>query len=227
MIKNVEPLEHQRDIELSLVMSWSEANSVADDLIHHRFDYGMGLLIKIGIYTPLLISDILRLKWIDLLNKNKTTLGGIENKKGQYIPFNKHLQKNIENVYELYCKFHGRDIDLSEYVITRNGEHMNSMKVGRFFAKLHKMYPLLQRPIKVTTLRATFGRRIISQYGETPEVMSLLKNLFGQASSNGVRKALLLDMPEDDLSLDSIFSKLNKNRAYYHEIDGTVHRKPF
>jgi hypothetical protein len=69
--------------------------------------------------------------------------------------------------------------------------------------------------------------KIISQYGETPEVISLLKTLLGQASSIGVRKSLFLDLLEDDLTLESICAKLDKDRESYLEVDGTIHRSEF
>jgi len=227
MIAHDNTPEPMVNIELSPVMSWKEANSIANDLIHNRYDYGMGLMIKIGIYSPLLISEILRLTWADLMTSDLKSVKGIENKKGQFIPFNKQIRKDIVDVYHLYCEFNGNKLELSEYVVVRKGEHQNSTQVGRFFAKLHKMYPMLQRPIKMATLRATFGRRILSQYGETPEVISLLKTLLGQASSIGVRKALFLDVLSDDLSLESICSNLDKERETFLEVDGTIHRFKF
>ena len=63
-------------------------------------NYKMSLLIAIGCFTGLLISDILALRWNQILNVDEFTV--IEKKTGKQrtLRLNPQLQKHIQECYE-------------------------------------------------------------------------------------------------------------------------------
>ena len=209
------------------LMTWDEANFIADDLIN-KFDYGLGLMIKMGIYTPLLISEMLRLTWGDLLENENKAVKGIKDKKNLFIFFNPKLQQTIIDVFHRYRNYNldvnAQKTTMTTSVIVRHGVPQNSTQINRFFAKLPYMYPNLNKEIKPKSLRATFGRRIVDIYGDTPEVMALLKLLFGQPSTTEVRRALYFDNHRYDLSHDMVLYNLHLTTEREYEVDGTIHR---
>lgn len=223
----------KKEIHLPPVMSWDEANNIANNLVYDKGEYSLGLLIMMGIHIPTLVSEMLRLTWGDLLDSKQSVVKGITNNKGIFITFNEELRELISNVFQLTFTYnlreHKRSIGMDEPVMVRNGVAQHPTHINRFFANLHKdkWYPELGRPIEVSSLRATFGRRVIDQYGQSPEVMTFLKKLLGQPSANGVRKVLYYDILTDKLTIEDVFSNLHKERETIIEVDKTVHRGKF
>ena len=62
-------------------------------------DWKFALLIAIGIYSGLRISDILTLRWNDLLDKDILDIVEKKTKKGRKITINKQLRQIVHRVF--------------------------------------------------------------------------------------------------------------------------------
>ena len=79
-------------------LQWSEAMNLIRKLARDN-NYKMSLLIALGCFTGLRISDILALRWNQILDAEKFTIIEIKTGKQRTIRINMQLQQHIRDCY--------------------------------------------------------------------------------------------------------------------------------
>ena len=133
------------------------------------------LLISTGCYLGLRISDLLDLKWEQLLNKTKVELQ--EKKTGKFRTLTVHPELK-EILQRLYKKE-----DLSDYIfINRYGtKPINIQYVNRKLKEIMTKYNINGR-YSSHFMRKTLGRRIWNQNNCSEKSLLLLGQLFNHSS---------------------------------------------
>ena len=80
-------------------LQWSEAMNLVRKLARDS-NYKMSLLIALGCFTGLRISDILALRWNQILDAEEFTITEIKTGKQRTIRINMQLQQHIRDCYE-------------------------------------------------------------------------------------------------------------------------------
>lgn len=80
-------------------LRWDEMSNLVRRLSRDG-DYKMSLLIAIGCFWGLRISDILSLRWKDILNVDEFTLQEKKTKKNRTIRINPQLKRHIAECYD-------------------------------------------------------------------------------------------------------------------------------
>ena len=80
-------------------LQWSEAMNLVRKLARDS-NYKMSLLIALGCFTGLRISDILALRWNQILDAEEFTIIEIKTGKQRTIRINMQLQQHIRDCYE-------------------------------------------------------------------------------------------------------------------------------
>ena len=80
-------------------LQWSEAMNLIRKLAKGS-NYKMSLLIALGCFTGLRISDILALRWNQILDADEFTIIEHKTKKKRTIRVNLQLKKHIRDCYE-------------------------------------------------------------------------------------------------------------------------------
>ena len=80
-------------------LQWSEAMNLIRKLARDS-NYKMSLLIALGCFTGLRISDILALRWNQILDAEEFTIIEIKTGKQRTIRINMQLQQHIRDCYE-------------------------------------------------------------------------------------------------------------------------------
>ena len=80
-------------------LQWSEAMNLIRKLARDS-NYKMSLLIALGCFTGLRISDILALRWNQILDAEEFTITEIKTGKQRTIRINMQLQLHIRDCYE-------------------------------------------------------------------------------------------------------------------------------
>ena len=80
-------------------LQWSEAMNLIRKLARDS-NYKMSLLIALGCFTGLRISDILALRWNQILDTEEFTITEIKTGKQRTIRINMQLQQHIRDCYE-------------------------------------------------------------------------------------------------------------------------------
>ncbi len=162
-------------------------------------DYRFALLIAIGIYTGLRISDILNLKWGDILGKDLIELN--EKKTGKYrrIKLNSDLMGLIIDLGQKI-----RMINPDDYVfLNKYGASTISIQyINKQLKKIASKYKLCDNPqkFKSHSLRKSFGRRIFEQNDNSDRSLILLSEVFNHSNIKttkiylGIREKEIFDV---------------------------------
>jgi len=164
-------------------------------------EYKFMLLISIGSFFGIRISDILRLKWDDILNKEEFELTEKKTNKYRKIRIAPDLQKIIVKAYrELKPQSNNQLIFLNKY----GTQAFTVQYVNWRFKQIGKKYKL-GIDFKSHVMRKSFGRKVYSMHKNEHSLL-LLGSLFSHKSI-GITKLYLglrdeeLQSVYDDLSM--------------------------
>lgn len=163
-------------------------------------EYKFMLLISIGSFFGIRISDILELKWNDIFNKEEIELS--EKKTGKYrkIRVANDLQEIIKKAYqEIKPKRDNQLVFLNKY----GTQSFTVQYVNWKMKKIAKKYEL-GIDFKSHVLRKTFGRKVYSMH-KNEHALLLLSELFSHKSIAVTKRYLGLREEE----LQSVYDKLS------------------
>ena len=172
-------------------LKWIEAQNLLK-LLKVDNKHNTRLLFSIGFYTGLRISDILQIKWSDIISSNgepKETLSRKETKTGKFreIEINETLREVIEEAYKyenpkslsLYCFTFKRHKLKKPLTVTGANKRIKTT-----FEK----YSITTQNPSSHTLRKTFALRVFEANDKSEEALILLSEIFNHSSIAITRK---------------------------------------
>ena len=157
---------------------WSDAMNLIRKLAKDG-NYKMSLLVAIGCFTGLRISDILSLRWKQILGVSDFTI--IEKKTGKRrtIRLNPELQRHIVDCYN-----HIQPIGIeSPILVSQKGTVFSVQRINAILKDLKKKYRLKINHFSCHSLRKTFGRQVYNMNSESAELALVkLMELFNHSS---------------------------------------------
>ena len=157
---------------------WSEAMNLIRKLAKDE-NYKMSLLIALGCFTGLRISDILALRWEQILSTEEFTI--IEKKTGKkrVLRLNSQLQQHIQECYE-----HIKPISVkSSILISQKGTVFTIQRINVILKEIKRKYRLKVKNFSCHSLRKTFGRQVYNMNSENSELALVkLMELFNHSS---------------------------------------------
>ena len=157
---------------------WSDAMNLIRKLTKDG-NYKISLLIAVGCFTGLRISDILSLRWKQILNTDEFTV--IEKKTGKQriIRLNLQLQEHIRECYE-QIKPVGINAPI---LISQKGTVFTVQRINIILKEVKKKYRLKIKNFSCHSLRKTFGRQVYNMNSENSELALVkLMELFNHSS---------------------------------------------
>lgn len=171
---------------------WSDAMNLIRKLAKDG-NYKMSLLIALGCFTGLRISDILALRWNQILYAEEFTI--IEKKTGKQrtLRLNPQLQKHIQECYELI-----KPIGIkAPILVSQKGTVFTVQAINRILKEIKKKYRLKIKNFSCHSLRKTFGRQVYTMNGENSELALVkLMELFNHSSVSITKRYLGLRQEE-------------------------------
>lgn len=171
---------------------WSDAMNLIRKLTKDG-NYKMSLLIALGCFTGLRISDILALRWSQILYTEEFTI--IEKKTGKQrtLRLNPQLQKHIQECYEQI-----KPIGIKAPVlVSQKGTVFTVQAVNRILKEIKKKYRLKIKNFSCHSLRKTFGRQVYTMNGDNSELALVkLMELFNHSSVSITKRYLGLRQEE-------------------------------
>ena len=142
-------------------------------------NYKMSLLIAIGCFTGLRISDILSLRWKQILYVSEFTITEKKTGKRRTIRLNPELQKHIED-----CFTHIQPIGIeSPILVSQKGTTFSVQRINAILKELKSKYRLNINHFSCHSLRKTFGRQVYNMNSESAELALVkLMELFNHSS---------------------------------------------
>lgn len=168
-------------------IEWNDFISLITRLENDK-EYKFCLLISIGVFTGLRISDLLLLRYSQILDCDVFFLTEKKTKKERSIKVNSTLK---EIVYRIYHKSGITNLDelifLNKYGTKSIDKSYVNVKLKELFSKYRIR---VKGNISTHTFRKTLGRRVVEVNNYSGESMVLLMELFGH-SNMGITKRYL------------------------------------
>jgi integrase len=146
----------------------------------------MALLIEFGSKTLLRYSDLARIKWIDVLDKEFLVINEKKTGKRREITIGSSLAHSIKNIYNSL-----KPTDLDQFIFDKSIQYVN-----RVLKKLTIELKLTRKNISTHTLRKTGARYVWASNGYSSEYLTRLSDLLNHSGENITRKYLGISREE-------------------------------
>jgi integrase len=151
-------------------------------------NYKFCLLVSIGVFTGLRISDLLTLTYSDLLNNETFTLREMKTKKQRSIKVNKDLKEIVSRVVS---KSNITNLNQLIFINKYGTKSIDKSYVNVKLKELVKKYRIkLDGNVSTHTFRKTLGRRVMEVNNYSNESLVLLMELFGHSSMSITKRYL-------------------------------------
>ena len=157
---------------------WSDAMNLIRKLAKDG-NYKMSLLIALGCFTGLRISDILALTWEQILSTEEFTITEKKTGKRRTLRLNTQLQQHIQECYE-----HIQPLKIQAYIlVSQKGTVFTIQRINVILKEIKKKYRLKVKNFSCHSLRKTFGRQVYNMNSENSELALVkLMELFNHSS---------------------------------------------
>ena len=157
---------------------WSDAMNLIRKLAKDE-NYKMSLLIALGCFTGLRISDILALRWEQILSTEELTIIEKKTSKKRVLRLNSQLQQHIQECYE-----HIQPIGLkAPILVSQKGTVFTIQRINVILKEIKRKYRLKVKNFSCHSLRKTFGRQVYNMNSENSELALVkLMELFNHSS---------------------------------------------
>ena len=171
---------------------WSDAMNLIRKLAKDN-NYKMSLLVALGCFTGLRISDILTLRWNQILGVSEFTIIEKKTSKKRTLRLNPQLQKHIQECYE-----HIKPIGVkAPILVSQKGTIFTIQTINRILKDVKKKYKVKIKNFSCHSLRKTFGRQVYNMNSENSELALVkLMELFNHSSVSITKRYLGLRQEE-------------------------------
>lgn len=185
-------------------MDWNEAMQLVDRMFEQG-EYRNALLVAAGCYLGLRISDLLRLRWADILSE-EFILEEQKTGKVRTLRVNSSLQR-----FAASCRKQRGNPPVEDYIFVseRGGKPISRQAVDVMLKKVKYGYRVRSAKVFSShTLRKTFGRRVWLQEcekGRGAQALLLLCDVFNHSSVSITKRYLGIRQEE----ILSVYDALN------------------
>ena len=185
-------------------MSAKYSNTTADYLtwdqnlnlirkLYNDHDFIISLLIAVGSFWGLRVSDILQLKWVDIRDKDEFVIVEKKTGKTREIKINMQLKEHIK---ECYLQIKPRSVDQPIFLSQKNTIY-SVQRVNVIFKTIKSKYNLKVSNFSTHSMRKTFGREVFSKSGTNAELALVkLSQIFNHSSVMVTRRYLGISRDE-------------------------------
>jgi integrase len=167
-------------------LEWSQAMNLIRNLFNDG-DYKMSLMIALGTFWGLRISDLLKLKYSQVYNVDEITIVEQKTGKTREIRVNAQLKRHIADCYE---KLNPRTPD--DFIFTSQKKSIYSIqRINVLFKEINVKYNLKIKNCSTHSMRKGFGREIFNRSGSNAELALMkLSQLFNHSNPAITRRYL-------------------------------------
>jgi integrase len=145
------------------------------------------LFVGIGCYMGLRASDLLKLKWIDLLNCKELEITEKKTGKNRLITINPNLQDVLKDSTEYYQR--KGMFDPNSYIFqNRWGQKISIQYMNKTLKKIFASYKIRVKKASTHTLRKTFGKRVWDMDNGSERALIYLSQIFSHSNTAVTRR---------------------------------------
>ncbi len=165
------------------------------DRLKKTTEYRFLLLISIGCYCGLRLSDILQIRWKDVLEKDCFELAEKKTGKHRRITINTSLKEVIDFTYTSLQK--RKEIQPCDFIfVNRQGGILSKQFVNRKLHTIFHEYRVRVQNGSSHTLRKTFGKRVYEMNDRSEAALILLSSIFNHNSVSVTRRYIGLSQQQ-------------------------------
>lgn len=164
-------------------------------------EYIWEMLARVSFCSALRISDVLKLRWSNILHKDRITITEQKTSKTREIKLSPATQQSFLELYDLL----GRP-NVHSYIFANQstGRPVTSMWINRKLKTFRVRYHLNIEHFSTHTFRKTFGRYVYEKYNKSHEGLVLLGRLLNH--SNVVTTIAYIGITKD--RADSLYDSI-------------------
>ena len=173
-------------------LQWDEAMNLIRKLAKDN-NYKMSLFVALSCFTGLRVSDILALRFCQILGVSEFTI--IEKKTGKKrtIRLNPKLQKHIQ---ECYKQINPIGVN-APILVSQKGTTFTIQAINRILKQIKAKYKIKAKNFSCHSFRKTFGRQVYNMNSENSELALVkLMELFNHSSVSITKRYLGLRQEE-------------------------------
>lgn len=173
-------------------LEWAQAMNLIRNLYKDE-NYRISLLVAVGCFFGLRISDILELKWQQVHNIDEFTIIEKKTKKTREIKINAQLKQHIKDCYE---KIQPHSLE-EPIFISQKSTVYSIQRINVILKDLRAKYNLNVKNFSSHSLRKSFGREIFNRSGSNAELALVkLSHLFNHSNPAVTRRYLGISQEE-------------------------------
>ena len=162
----------------SYYLEWKEAMNLIRTL-YRDGKFQMSLFVSIGCFWGLRVSDILALRWKQILNVDEFCIIEKKTGKSRTIRINPQLKRHISDCCE---QIHPIGVD-APILVSQKGTVFTVQRINVILKEIKTKYGLSIKNFSCHSLRKTFGRQVYNMNGESAELALIkLMELFNHSS---------------------------------------------
>lgn len=167
-------------------LEWSQAMNLIRNL-YNDGDYKMSLMISLGTFWGLRISDLLKLKYAQVYNIDVITIVEQKTGKTREIKVNAQLKRHIADCYD---KLNPRTLD--EFIFTSQKKSVYSIqRINILFKEIKVKYNLKIKNFSTHSMRKCFGYTIFTRSGSNAELALMKLSLLFNHSNPAITRRYL------------------------------------
>ena len=173
-------------------MQWEEMTNLVRRLSKDG-NYKMSLLIAVGCFWGLRISDILALRWETILYVDEFTIQERKTGKARTIRINSQLKRHISDCYDRIKPVSVK----SPILVSQKGTIFSIQRINVLLKEIKVRYRIKVKNFSCHSLRKTFGRQVYNMNSDNSELALVkLMELFNHSSVSITKRYLGLRQEE-------------------------------
>ena len=173
-------------------LQWDEAMNLIRKLAKDN-NYKMSLFVALSCFTGLRVSDILALRFCQILDVSEFTITEKKTGKKRTLRLNPQLQQHIQECYN-----HIQPLKVQSHIlVSQKGTTFTIQAINRMLKQIKTKYKLKAKNFSCHSFRKTFGRQVYNMNGDNAELALVkLMELFNHSSVSITKRYLGLKQEE-------------------------------
>ena len=168
---------------------------------HKDKEYLWEMYARLSFCTACRASDVLKFRWVDVIDKDETTVQEQKTGKARRIKFNRSVKEKLKELWELMGH---PNKALYIFQNPRTGEPMTIQNINQRLKQFKYRYRLNIDHFSTHTFRKTFGRYVYDQNGHSAESLILLNKILNHSNIQVTKAYIGITQDEINNIYDSI-----------------------